>query len=171
MIRFHKCYMGEMRSMRGHVITADIIKKPGIVIEVTERTVEVWDKTWCTMVLTWVVVSGGSSVEIDGSEVLTMTCLVKGALRLVLFLLFGMELKDVMALTLTERVITVFDKKIKRLIGRSSMGRTPLVCFFSLLVWLKICVLGWCCFHYCKFVSVCVCVEFSLIWCLITSVE
>ena len=62
--------------------------------------------------------SGGSSVEIDGSEVLTMTSLVKGALRLVLFLLFGMELKDVMALTLTERVITVFDKKIKRLIGQ-----------------------------------------------------
>jgi hypothetical protein len=63
-------------------------------------------------------VSGGSSVEIDGSEVLTMTSLVKGALRLVLFLLFGMELKDVMALTLTERVITVFDKKIKRLNGQ-----------------------------------------------------
>lgn len=62
--------------------------------------------------------SGGSSVEIDGSEVLTMTSLVKGALRLVLFLLFGMELKDVMALTLTEFVITVFDKKIKRLIGQ-----------------------------------------------------
>ena len=62
--------------------------------------------------------SGGSSVEIDGSEVLTMTSLVKGALRLVLFLLFGMELKDVMALTLTERVITVFYKKIKRLIGQ-----------------------------------------------------
>ena len=62
--------------------------------------------------------SGGSSVGIDGSEVLTMTSLVKGALRLVLFLLFGMELKDVMALTLTERVITVFDKKIKRLIGQ-----------------------------------------------------
>ena len=62
--------------------------------------------------------SGGSSVEIDGSEVLTMTSLVKGALRLVLFLLFGMELKDVMALTLTELVITVFDKKIKRLIGQ-----------------------------------------------------
>ena len=62
--------------------------------------------------------SRGSSVEIDGSEVLTMTSLVKGALRLVLFLLFGMELKDVMALTLTERVITVFDKKIKRLIGQ-----------------------------------------------------
>ena len=62
--------------------------------------------------------SGRSSVEIDGSEVLTMTSLVKGALRLVLFLLFGMELKDVMALTLTERVITVFDKKIKRLIGQ-----------------------------------------------------
>jgi hypothetical protein len=63
-------------------------------------------------------VSGGSSVEIDGSEVLTMTSLVKGALRLVLFLLFGMELKDVMALTLTEFVIKVFDKKIKRLIGQ-----------------------------------------------------
>jgi hypothetical protein len=63
-------------------------------------------------------VSGGSSVEIDGSEVLTMTSLVKGALKLVLFLLFGMELKDVMALTLTERVITVFDKKIKRLNGQ-----------------------------------------------------
>jgi hypothetical protein len=63
-------------------------------------------------------VSGGSSVEIDGSEVLTMTSLVKGALRLVLFLLFGMELKDVMALTLAERVTTVFDKKIKRLIGQ-----------------------------------------------------
>jgi hypothetical protein len=63
-------------------------------------------------------VSGGSSVEIDGSEVLTMTSLVKGALRLVLFLLFGMELKDVMALTFTEFVITVFDKKIKRLIGQ-----------------------------------------------------
>jgi hypothetical protein len=47
-----------------------------------------------------------------------MTSLVKGALRLVLFLLFGMELKDVMALTLTEFVITVFDKKIKRLIGQ-----------------------------------------------------
>lgn len=62
--------------------------------------------------------SGGSSVEIDGSEVLTMTSLVKGALRLVLFLLFGMELKDVMALTLTECVITVFDKKIKRLNGQ-----------------------------------------------------
>ena len=62
--------------------------------------------------------SGGSSVEIDGSEVLTMTSLVKGALRLVLFLLFGMELKDVMALTLTERVIIIFDKKIKRLIGQ-----------------------------------------------------
>ena len=62
--------------------------------------------------------SGGSLVEIDGSEVLTMTSLVKGALRLVLFLLFGMELKDVMALTLTERVITVFYKKIKRLIGQ-----------------------------------------------------
>ena len=62
--------------------------------------------------------SGGSSVEIDGSEVLTMTSLVKGALRLVLFLLFGMELKDVMALTLTERVITVFYKKIKRLNGQ-----------------------------------------------------
>jgi hypothetical protein len=62
--------------------------------------------------------SGGSSVEIDGSEVLTMTSLVKGALRLVLFLLFGMELKDVMALTLTEFVIKVFDKKIKRLIGQ-----------------------------------------------------
>lgn len=62
--------------------------------------------------------SGGSSVEIDGSEVLTMTSLVKGALRLVLFLLFGMELKDVMALTLTKFVITVFDKKIKRLIGQ-----------------------------------------------------
>jgi hypothetical protein len=63
-------------------------------------------------------VSGGSLVEIDGSEVLTMTSLVKGGLRLVLFLLFGMELKDVMALTLTERVITVFDKKIKRLNGQ-----------------------------------------------------
>jgi hypothetical protein len=63
-------------------------------------------------------VSGGSSVEIDGSEVLTMTSLVKGALRPVLFLSFGMELKDVMALTLTEFVITVFDKKIKRLIGQ-----------------------------------------------------
>jgi hypothetical protein len=63
-------------------------------------------------------VSGGSLVEIDGSEVLTMTSLVKGALRLVLFLLFGMELKDVMALTLTEHVIIVFDKKIKRLIGQ-----------------------------------------------------
>jgi hypothetical protein len=63
-------------------------------------------------------VSGGSSVEIDGSEVLTMTSLVKGALRLVLFLLFGMELKDVMALILTESVITVFDKKIKRLNGQ-----------------------------------------------------
>jgi hypothetical protein len=63
-------------------------------------------------------VSAGSSVEIDGSEVLIMTSLVKGALRLVLFLLFGMELKDVMALTLTERVITVFDKKIKRLNGQ-----------------------------------------------------
>jgi hypothetical protein len=50
--------------------------------------------------------------------VLTMTSLVKGALRLVLFLLFGMELKDVMALTLTECVITVFDKKIKRLNGQ-----------------------------------------------------
>jgi hypothetical protein len=62
--------------------------------------------------------SGGSSVEIDGSEVLTMTSLVKGALRLVLFLLFGMELKDVVALTLTEFVIKVFDKKIKRLIGQ-----------------------------------------------------
>ena len=62
--------------------------------------------------------SGGSSVEIDGSEVQTMTSLVKGALRLVLFLLFGMELNDVMALTLTEFVITVFDKKIKRLIGQ-----------------------------------------------------
>ena len=62
--------------------------------------------------------SGGSLVEIDGSEVLTMTSLVKVALRLVLFLLFGMELKDVMAVTLTERVITVFDKKIKRLIGQ-----------------------------------------------------
>ena len=62
--------------------------------------------------------SAGSSVEIDGSEVLIMTSLVKGALRLVLFLLFGMELKDVMALTLTERVIIVFDKKIKRLIGQ-----------------------------------------------------
>ncbi len=62
--------------------------------------------------------SAGSSVEIDGSEVLIMTSLVKGALRLVLFLLFGMELKDVMALTLTERVITVFDKKIKRLNGQ-----------------------------------------------------
>jgi hypothetical protein len=62
-------------------------------------------------------VSGGSSVEIDGSKVLTMTSLVKVVLRLVLFLLFGMELKDVMAVTLTERVITVFDKKIKRLIG------------------------------------------------------
>ena len=62
--------------------------------------------------------SGGSLVEIDGSEVLTMTSLVKGALRLVLFLLFGMELNDVMALTLTEFVITVFDKKIKRLIGQ-----------------------------------------------------
>ena len=62
--------------------------------------------------------SGGSSVEIDGSEVLTMTSLVKGALRLVLFLFFGMELKDVMALTLTERVITVFYKKIKRLNGQ-----------------------------------------------------
>ena len=62
--------------------------------------------------------SGGSSVEINGSEVLTMTSLVKGALRLVLFLLFGMELKDVMVLTLTEFVIIVFDKKIKRLIGQ-----------------------------------------------------
>ena len=70
------------------------------------------------MVLTLAVVSGGSSVEIDGSEVLTMTSLVKGALRLVLFLLFGMEIKDVMALTLTKFVITVFDKKIKRLIGQ-----------------------------------------------------
>ena len=62
--------------------------------------------------------SAGSSVEIDGSEVLIMTSLVKGALRLVLFLLFGMELKDVMALTLTERVIIIFDKKIKRLNGQ-----------------------------------------------------
>ena len=62
--------------------------------------------------------SGGSLVEIDGSKVLTMTSLVKVALRLVLFLLFGMELKDVMAVTLTELVITVFDKKIKRLIGQ-----------------------------------------------------
>jgi hypothetical protein len=27
MIRFHRSFMGEMRSMRGHVIKADIIKK------------------------------------------------------------------------------------------------------------------------------------------------
>ena len=73
--------------------------------------------------------SGGSSVEMDGSEVLTMTSLVKGALRLVPFLLFGMELKDVMALTLTEFVITVFDKKIKRLIGQKWYGEDTLGLF------------------------------------------